>query len=230
MSSEDRDLVFGGKTAARGGNSLKLAISDINKFLPGIINDNSYLDILAAHQAVVDLKKNHGLELSATVKILLTMTGSVTQALQAIQDSPSMRVKVRTINQVIVGLAGEEIIENIYSSLHISKGALFNYRMVVLHANDKNLVLAISLTPLCRLNQDFQDDLLRADKPIGILLEQYGLEVLRRISTIDAVADYGFFGEVFNTEPGQLVPYRVYDILHKNEILMKIVEFYNPIL
>jgi chorismate-pyruvate lyase len=230
LSSEDRDLVFGGKTEARDGSSLKLALSDINKFLPGIINDNSYLDILAAHQAVVDLKKNHGLEISAIVKILLTMTGSVTQALQAIQDSPSTHVKVRSINQVIVGLAGEEIYEGIYNSLHISRGALFNYRMVVLHANDKNLVLAISLTPLCRLSKDFQDDLLRADQPIGILLEKYRLEVLRRISTIDAVADYGFFREVFKTEPGQLVPYRVYDITHKNEILMKIVEFYNPAL
>jgi hypothetical protein len=37
-------------------------------------------------------------------------------------------------------------------------------------------------------------------------------------------------GVFFKTEPGQLIPFRVYDITHKNEILMKIVEFYNPVL
>ncbi len=182
----------------------------------------------AAHEAVIDIKKSHGLEISTIVKILLTTNGSVTQALQSIQDSPTTHVKVKTLNQVIVGLSGEEVVENIYSSLHVSRDALFNYRKVILYANDKNLILAISLTPLCRLSKDFQDDLLRADKPIGFLLEKYKLEVLRRISVIDVVNDYGFFGEAFKTEPGQLIPYRVYDITLHDEILMKIVEFFNP--
>jgi chorismate-pyruvate lyase len=230
VSTGDRDLTSDRKAAARSRSSLKEAISDINKFLPVIIHDVGYLDILAAHQAVIDIEKNHGLELSAVLKILLTTNGSVTQALQAIQESPNTRVKIKTVNQVIVGLSGEEVNAIIYSSLHVTRGALFNYRQVVLHTNNQNLVLAISLTPLCRLDKDFQDDLLRADEPIGFLLEKYKLEVLRQISTIDAVADYGFFGEVFKTEPGQLIPFRVYDITHKNEILMKIVEFYNPVL
>jgi chorismate-pyruvate lyase len=230
MSAGDRDLASDRKTSARGRSSLKEAISDINKFLPVIIRNVRYLDIIAAHQAVIDIKKNYGLELSGVLKILLTTTGSVTQALQAIQESPDKRVKINTVNQVIVGVSREEVNEIIYSSLNITRGALFNYRQVVLHANDLNLVLAISMTPLCRLNKEFQDDLMRADKPIGFLLEKYSLEVLRRISTIDAVADHGFFGEVFKTKPGQLIPFRVYDITHKNEILMKIVEFYNPIL
>ncbi|MEX2715647.1 MAG: chorismate pyruvate-lyase family protein [Candidatus Sigynarchaeum springense] len=211
-----------------GIGSLKEAVSDINKFLAILIHNTRYLDIIGTHQAVIDIKKKYGLELSPILKILLTTNGSVTQALQSIQDLPTTRVRVKTLNQVIVGLSGEEIIDSIYTYLHISRGASFNYRKVVLHANDKNLALAISLTPLYRLGKDFQDDLLRADKPIGFILEKYKLEVLRRISVIDAVADYGFFAEVFKTKPGQLIPYRVYDVMLHDEILMKIAEFFNP--
>jgi len=230
VSTDDHDLLLDRNTPSRGVGSLEEAISDINKFLPGIINGTRYLDIIDAHQAVFDIKKNHGLKISPVVKILLTLNGSVTQALQSIQDSPDTHVKVKTLNQVIVGLSNEEITENIYTLLHISRGALFNYRKVVLHANEMNLALAISITPLCRLSKDFQDDLLHADKPIGLLLEKYKLEVLRRISVIDVVVDYGFFGDTFKTKPCQLIPYRVYDITFHGEILMKIVEFFNPFL
>lgn len=227
VSAGDRDFLFNRKMTAPFGNSVKEAISDINKFLPGVINGTRYLDMLAAHQAVIDIKRNHGLDMSPTVKILLTTNGSITQALQSIQD-PGVLIKIRTLNQVIVGLSKEEVNGHIYRGLNVSYGALFNYRKVVLHANDKDLILAMSLTPLCRLNKDFQDDLLRADRPIGSLLEKYKLEVLRRISVIDAVTDYGFFGGVFKTEPGQMIPYRVYDITLHDDILMKIVEFFNP--
>ncbi|NMC05842.1 MAG: DUF98 domain-containing protein [Candidatus Lokiarchaeota archaeon] len=206
------------------------AISDLNKFLPSLLRNEGYLDIIASHEAVIAIEKDHGLELSDVLKILLTTNGSVTQALQVLQKSPDARVKIHTVNQVIMGLSGEEINETIYASLNIPPGALFNYRQVVLHVDDKNLVLAISLTPLFRLGKGFQEDLLRADEPIGFLLEKYRLEVLRRILTIDAIQDQGFFNEVFKTRLNQLIPFRVYDILYKNEILMKIIEFYNPAL
>jgi len=217
----NRDNFSAKKGTSRYNNSLKEAILDINELESKITESNRYLDIISAHQSLIALEYAHELKMSDLLKVLLTFNGSVTQALQSIQPTTSDKIKVRTINQAIMGFSDELISDEIYQRLGIPRNAIFIFRKVVLHVNDKNLVLAFSFTPLCGLSKEFQDDLMEAKEPIGFLLEKHNIEVVRKILTIDVMAANSILQEIFDVPASKAIPFRIYDITSKNKIFMK---------
>ncbi len=228
MSSEILPKGGKGQGSRHQKHTVRDAIDELNKLTPYIEEHETYLDIIDAHKRILDIEQKLEIKISKVLKILLTLNGSVTRALQSIQTSETSRISIKTQTQVILGLSEGMVPEVIFKALDIPEGSAINYRKVVLHNGDESLVEAVSLTPLCRLKEEFQEDMLRADLPIGFLLEKYKLEIFRKIVMIDLVVSEKALARTFNLDVGHRVPFRIYNIIHDDEILMKIFEFYNP--
>jgi len=74
-------------------------------------------------------------------------------------------VDITTLQQEFVP-ADYEMARN----LNIEEGDTVNYRVVIIKS-DEPLIYAISLVPVDRLDNDFKEDLIRADFPIGRIMK-----------------------------------------------------------
>ena len=133
---------------------------------------------------------------SNTQKILLTTDGSIT----AILDVLYGKITLSTLEQ------------------H------FDYREVIMHKEDENLIYAVSYIPLKRLTDEICCDLVRADIPIGRILKNYNIESRREINNIYIEKPNDTLQKLFNTTEDMLA--RDYVIIHKNEVLMWIKEVF----
>ncbi len=118
--------------------------------------------------------------LSPMQKILLGTDGSVTTLLENALDC---EVTVNTLSQEVVP-AGE----GVAASLGIRAGEPVNHRIVTLNesATGNALLYAVSDTPLCRLDPSFRDDLMRADIPIGRIMQRHHIEARRELDDVRA--------------------------------------------
>ena len=150
--------------------------------------------------------------LSSAQKILLATDGSVTTILDVLKG----HINVETLIQEF-----KEADDIQAQDLDINKGDIINYRTVVMsHNPEEPLIHAVSLTPIDKLTNNFKEDLLKADIPIGRILRKYNIESRREVIHI------GFEDEelksIFNTDSTMLT--RIYNIIYKDEILIQIKE------
>ena len=151
------------------------------------------------------------LDLPTCLRICAGTDGSVTHLLE-LMTGQVVRVKTR---QQQVTEAGDEIAE----LLDISAGDAVNERIVLLCAGDVVYVYAWSLVPIKRMPVGMEDDLTRADIPIGRILKEYAIESRREIDEIEV-----FESRVFGEEC--MVLSRKYRIIHDNMALMWINEMF----
>ena len=152
---------------------------------------------------------------SNTQKILLTTDGSIT----AILDVLYGKITLSTLEQHF-----EDATEETAKLINAEAGDLINFREVIMHKDDENLIYAISYIPLKRLTDEICSDLVRADIPIGRILKNYNIESRREINNIYIEKPNKTLQELFNTTEDMLA--RDYAIIHKNEILMWIKEVF----
>lgn len=160
---------------------------------------------------IKEIEKTAG-KLSSTQKILLTTDGSVT----AILDVLKGHVDINTLVQEFVP-ADEEMAKN----LDIEEGETVNYRVVVIKSNEP-LIYALSLVPLKRLDNDFKEDLIRADIPIGRILKKHNIESRREIKSVYVEDVNEELSDIFKTTSPMLI--RTYNIIHHDEILIWLKE------
>ena len=152
--------------------------------------------------------------LSSAQKILLATDGSVTTILDVLKG----HINVETLVQEF-----READETQAQDLDINKGDIINYRTVVMsHNPEEPLIHAISLTPVDKLTNNFKEDLLKADIPIGRILRKYNIESRREVTHIGFEKPDEELKEIFNTDSTMLS--RVYNIIYKDEILIQIKE------
>ena len=156
--------------------------------------------------------------LSPVQKILLGTDGSVTQLLESITGHP---VSVRTREQEIVKadtLAAER--------LNIAQGDAVNHRIVeLLDATTGDvLVYATSQTPVARLATEFRDDLMKADIPIGRIIERHHIEARREILTARVTSAKDDVSGIFSICKNEPLLIRQYQIIHGGEPLIFIEE------
>lgn len=156
--------------------------------------------------------------LSPVQKILLGTEGSVTHFLEVITGS-SIGIVTR-VQKVIP--ADREIA----GFLDIPEGEPVNYRVVEIRNSDNNepLIYATSHTPLSRLTDEFRDDLMRADIPIGRIIQQHRIESRREIlrANVEAAdSDARSALHMFHNEP---LLSREYRIIHQGYPLIQIRE------
>lgn len=160
---------------------------------------------------IKEIEKTAG-KLSSAQKILLTTDGSVT----AILDVLKGHVDINTLVQEFIP-ADEEMAKN----LDIEKGETVNYRVVVIRSNEP-LIYAMSLVPLKRLDNDFKEDLIRADIPIGRILKKHNIESRREIKSVYVEDVNEELSDIFKTTSPMLS--RTYNIIHHDEILIWLKE------
>lgn len=163
------------------------------------------------YEGIKDIEKKLG-KLSSAQKILLATDGSVTTILDVLKG----HVNIRTLVQEF-----READEETASLLDINEGDTINYRVVVIEGEEP-LIYAISIIPVDRLKKDFKEDLIRADIPIGRILRKHDIESRREIKSVSADESTPEMFEIFKSNSPMLS--RTYNIIHKNKILIWLME------
>jgi beta-ribofuranosylaminobenzene 5'-phosphate synthase len=155
--------------------------------------------------------------LSPMQKFLLGTDGSVTQILEAI-----------TGEQVVIETRVQKIIPAdsiIAERLGINEGDPVNYRIVEIKTTSgKVLIYAISYTPIARLSQKFKDDLMKADIPIGRIIQNHRIEARREILDAWVSPASEDAGRVFSVCRAEPLLSRQYRIIHDGKPLIFIKE------
>ncbi|MFN3383547.1 MAG: chorismate pyruvate-lyase family protein [Archaeoglobaceae archaeon] len=154
--------------------------------------------------------------MNALHRILLTTDGSITSIIEAVTQS---QVIVETVTQRVVK-ADREVAER----LGIREGDDVNYRVVYLKSKGIIYAKAVSFTPLRRLANGFREDLMRADIPIGKIMKKHRIEARREIRWGKIIRDETLAEEMKVKKP--LFIARNYVIIHRNEVLIDITEFF----
>ena len=151
--------------------------------------------------------------LSNTQKILLATDGSVTTILDVLKGT----VNIKTLVQEY-----QKADENIAKQLNIEEGEEVNYRVVIIKREDEPLIYASSYIPLKRVSEEFKEDLIRADIPIGRILKSHKIESRREVQATEVKPSNEELKRIFKTEVELLS--RKYNIIHKDNILFSIEE------
>ena len=156
--------------------------------------------------------------LSPMQKFLLGTDGSITQILEAI-----------TGKQVVIETQVQKIIPAdsiIAERLGIGQGDQVNYRIVEIKTkgNGEVLIYAISHTPIARLSPEFKDDLMKADIPIGRIIQNHRIEARRDILNARVSPASGEAARIFSLCSHEPLLSRQYQIIHGGEPLIFIEE------
>ena len=151
-------------------------------------------------------------------KILMSTDGSVTVILEAVTGK---EVVVQTEEQRVV--KADKVTAEL---LQIDEGDEVNYRVVNLKAGNDVLAHAVSFTPIKRLKEEFKEDLMRADIPIGKIMRKYGIEARREIKWSRVEKANAEMAEIFGIDENEVIIVRNYDIIHQGEILINITEYF----
>lgn len=164
--------------------------------------------------------------ISNALKLIMTSTGSVTQALEVLSGN---EIKVETRFQQVYPINGNS--SSLLSFLSLNEGDRLNLREVWLSDDNNKYAFAVSLTPIKRLAPPFKEDLMKADVPIGKLLRKYDLECRREIYQISSINYSHLMDLEFkwdNLSKETKIPYRIYNIICDKSVLMCIMEFFHP--
>jgi beta-ribofuranosylaminobenzene 5'-phosphate synthase len=156
--------------------------------------------------------------LSPMQKFLLGTDGSVTQILEAI-----------TGKQVIIETREQKIITadpTTADRLGIAPGDPVNYRVVEIKtlAGGEVLIHAISHTPIGRLSPEFKDDLMKADIPVGRIIQNHRIESRREILDARVSPATAEAGRIFSLGKHEPLLSRQYRIIHGGQPLIFIEE------
>jgi len=156
--------------------------------------------------------------LSPMQKFLLGTDGSVTQILEAITGKT---IVIETREQKITA-ADPAIAER----LGINQGDPVNYRVVEIKttASGEVLIYAISYSPIARLSPEFRDDLMKADIPIGRIIQNHRIEARREILNAWVSPASEEAGRIFSLCSHEPLLSRQYRIIHDGKPLIFIEE------
>ncbi len=168
-------------------------------------------------QSIKEIETQVG-RLSPMQKFLLGTDGSVTQILEAI-----------TGNKIVIETRVQKIIAADPATaecLGIDQGNPVNYRVVEIKtpASGDVLIHAISYTPIARLSPEFKDDLMKADIPIGKIIQHHRIEARREILKAWVSPASEEAGRIFSLCSHEPLLIRQYRIIHHGKPLIFIEE------
>jgi len=152
-------------------------------------------------------------------RVLLGHDGSMTNLLELIS---CCEVMLRTIKQSVVPSSRE-----VADLLAVDVGEPVNERdiLIVRSRDDTPLLYARSYIPISRLKRAFKADLMRADIPIGKIIQKYRIEARRDI------LDVGYLSSDRRLEkllayPGPYL-WRTYNIITHGKTLITVKEYFS---
>ncbi len=157
-------------------------------------------------------------KLSPLERVLLTTDGSITRILDAITGE---EVKVKTVAQRLVKASRE-----LAKELRIREGAEVNYRVVDIKSSKAALLHAISYAPIERLAEEFKEDIMKKDMPIGRIMASLNIESRREIKEFDVIKGDAELCRRFRLPAGTVFLKRRYHVIHGGEVLISITEIF----
>jgi len=188
------------------------------------VHDISILIIRSGKVPVMDIAHClHEIEdrvgrLSPMQKFLLGTDGSVTQILEAITGK---QVVINTREQKIIPADAPTA-----ERLGIGTGDPVNYRIVEIKtlAGSEVLIYAISHTPIGRLSPEFKEDLMKADIPVGRIIQTHRIESRREILNARVSPATPEMAKIFSLGNHEPLLSRQYRIIHRGQPLIFIEE------
>jgi beta-ribofuranosylaminobenzene 5'-phosphate synthase len=171
-------------------------------------------------KALDHIERKLNVKLSDVQKILLASDGSITRILEILTNKP---VIVETVKRAVIRAD-----EGLAEWFNVNVNSEINYRVVYLknpHIK-RALILAKSWIPLTRLNGEFFNDLTQTDVPLGKIISKHKLEVRREILNINLIAADVDAAKAFQINIKSPLLSRVYNIIHRKAVLMKISEVF----
>jgi chorismate-pyruvate lyase len=162
-------------------------------------------------EGIKNIEKQMG-ELSSAQKILLATDGSVTTILDVLKGHVDITTLVQELSEADVETA---------PLLGVEEGEIVNYRVVII-GSDEPLIHAVSIIPVKKLDNNFKEDLMRADIPIGRILKKYQVESRREILSVGLEEASSELREIFGVEGPFLS--RTYHIIYQDHPLIWIKE------
>jgi len=156
--------------------------------------------------------------LSALHKILLTTDGSITRILEVVRGC---EIGVETVTQEIISADRKTA-----GKLDVEPGENVNYRVVNLKDSKNVLVRAISYSPIDRLKEEFKEEIMKKDVPIGKIMSRLEIEARREIKYVGVMKADEELSRVFKAPPDSRLLKRNYDIIHQNETILNITEIF----
>jgi len=152
-------------------------------------------------------------------RVLLGHDGSMTRLLQLITQA---RVGLTTVRQSVVPCPKPAA-----DLLGAGIGEPSNEREIVIArlSDGRPLLYAKSYTPLSRLGPSFKDDLMRADMPIGWILQKHRIEARREILDVGCKEEDREIRS-FLRAPGPYL-WRTYNIITQKHPLITITESFS---
>ena len=170
-----------------------------------------------ATEKIWSLSKSHAL--LPIHRVLLGNDGSMTSLLELIS---CCEVTLRTIKQSVIPCPHEAA-----DLLAIDVGEAVNERdiIIVRKSDDSPLLYARSYTPLSRLKPAFKSDLMRADIPIGKIIQRHRIEARRDILDVGYLSSASYLEELL-TCPGPYL-WRTYNIITQGKPLITVKEYFS---
>lgn len=169
------------------------------------------------HAKIWSLSKTH--ELLPIHRVLLGHDGSMTNLLELISYC---EVALRTIKQSVVPCPRE-----VADLLAVDVEEFVNERdIIIVRSRDGSpLLYARSYIPLSRLKPAFKADLMRADIPIGKILQRYRIEARREIIDVGYLSSDRHLEELLAC-PGPYL-WRTYNIITQGKPLIMVKEYFS---
>ena len=163
------------------------------------------------------LSRSHGL--LPIHRVLLGHDGSMTNLLELIS---CCEVALRTIKQSVVPCPRE-----VAALLAVDVGEPVNKRdIIIVRSRDGSpLLYARSYTPLLRLKPAFKADLMRADIPIGKIMQRHRIEARREILDVGYLSSDRHLEELLAC-PGPYL-WRTYNIITQGKPLITVKEYFS---
>jgi len=131
------------------------------------------------------------------------------------------KAELKTLSQLVVPCPS-----NAAKLLQVSRGEPVNEREIIIYreSDAQPLLYAKSYAPLSRLKPQFKNDLMRADTPIGTIMQKHKIEARREIIDVGLMPTSTWLGRLLGLEGPYL--FRTYNIITEERPLIVISEFF----
>ena len=149
-------------------------------------------------------------------RMLVGTDGTLTHMLEAYADEP---IEVEKLFQAYDTATERD------AALALARGARVLRRRVVLRGrhSGRNLLYAEAVVAVERVSASFLDDLMRTDKPLGVLLRDHRTETLREILAV-GFEPAGSSGVHFGIGPDDEAVFRTYRVVAATHPIIAITE------
>lgn len=166
-------------------------------------------------EEIQELEKQHGMQLSNTQKILLSIGGPCTIILDVLYGE---------VNLFILDQHFKKADENIAKLVNINEGAEVDYREGIAHKNRRPLIYAKSYIPKSEFEDEIIEDLLKEEETLGRILCKIDTAITTKINKIAIEKSTAILKELFKTDEDVLT--REYVMMRDEKIIIWTKEYY----